>query len=186
MRRIILLMVTLLGLAGTAQADYFFDLKDFSGKLQKGRDALQLSGGGSWYKYTYTHDLILTPEAAAITSASLLLSHYGNSGNGELWLLYGENEERIGALSVSNASWNDQVFTIPAELYSGISGELWNLVLVLNESTPGTDNLWIDKSELYGTYSPVPVPAAGLLLGSGLIGGALLRKRKWGAGWTRR
>ena len=59
-------------------------------------------------------------------------------------------------------------------------GDPWSLNIDLKDTTGGTDKLQIDYSTLSGTYSttPVPVPGAAWLLGSGLMGLIGLGRRK--------
>ena len=155
------------------------------------RDGIELSGkdGGDYddivgdgkFTFTYLHEITFHPYAASIESATVTLSHLGNSNNnGEVWLFYGDTSTLIGTLSNStNANdWKDQDFTVSNELLTGISGESWSLMLKLEENTSGTDKLTIDKSVLHGSYSPVPIPGAIWLLTSSLLCVAGLRKRR--------
>lgn len=179
-----LLVVLGLFLAGTGNSHAsltFGDNIDFSGSKKDfdGRDYLELGGEGTLFTYSYTHNVTFIPPAASVTSAQVLLSHHNSSDNpGELWFLEESNRTRIGTLSESTGnSWVDQVFVLPASLYSLVNGGAWSLELVLNESSTGTDKLQIDQSVLSGTYVPTPIPAAVWLLGSGLAGLAGINRK---------
>ena len=153
----------------------FSDAHNFSGSGWDGvRDYYELSGkgeNGKTFEYSYEHNVNVIPPAASITSAQVILSHRGNSNNsGEVWFLEGGYKTQIGTLvnSTTGNNWVDQVFVLPAPLYSAINGGSWSLQLVLKENASGTDNLQIDQSVLSGTYVATPIPAAAWLLGSGL------------------
>ncbi len=170
------------GLGNAHAALSFVDSHNFSGSgTDGGRDYFKLSGSGSPFVFTYNHNVTFIHPAASITYAQVVLSHNGNSNNsGEVWILEGVNKTRIGNLdrSTMGNSWVEQAFVIPAPLYSTISGGSWSLQLVLNENTSGTDELKIDQSVLSGTYIPTPIPAAAWLLGSGLLGLVVIRKKQ--------
>lgn len=174
--RLLTILAIVLFAVGSANAYLVTDTNDFSGTMagpqDDERDALELVGKGDPYLYTISHDLTFDPEAKEITSATIVLSHYGNSGSdtGELWWLYGGSEISLGKLEESNGGWNDQLFTIAPAYYNGVTGDSWSLVLTLAETTSGTDRLWLDQSVLSVEYSAVPVPDTLLLFGSGLAG----------------
>ncbi|MBT8338780.1 MAG: PEP-CTERM sorting domain-containing protein [Desulfatitalea sp.] len=182
MRKAAFLLVFCISLTapGAANAYFFEDTVEWTGSVKKGRDAILLNGSGSPFEFDYSHDVSFNPPAAEITGAVMTLSHYGNSGsdNGRLWLLADSGNNLIGKLGDSNSDWVDQEFVVPANLLTLLSGESWSLELTLSETTNGTDRLWIDKSVLLGEYTPVPVPGAVLLLGSGMIGWMVSRKKK--------
>lgn len=79
MRQVLFLLGRFLCLTVTAQAESFHDSVDFSGDFQQGRDSLLLEGSGSLFEYSFTHHVTFDPASAEITSAALILSHYGNS-----------------------------------------------------------------------------------------------------------
>jgi len=190
MKRIVLTMMILglvAGVAGTCYATSFTDIVDFSGSGTDGtRTYFELSGSGSpEFVYPYSHEIDFAPPAQSINSATLTISHKGNSANsGEAWFITGTGPVFLGALANSTAggAWVDQAFDL-SNLLGSISGDTWTLELILHENTTGTDKLWIDKSVLTGDYTassssaPVPEPASMLLFGSGLLAYAGLRKR---------
>lgn len=165
----------------SVNAALFSDTVNFSGTgIYLGNDYLELPGSGQNYSFDYGQLVTFSPPAAAITSAEISLTHHNNSDNpGELWFLCGNNCFQLGELTSSTGEgWVTQVFAIPPSLYSAVQGGIWSLQLTLNETTSGTDKLWIDKSVLSGTYAPVPIPPVSYLLGSSLAGLSFFR-RKW-------
>lgn len=161
-------------IAGTGRichAVYFTDTVDFylTG-TDDGRTYEEIGIVSSFFEFPYTHVIDFDPAALSITSATLTLTHKGNSANsGEAWLIYGGGNFLLGEL-MNSSIWLDQEFVLPANLLSTISGDTWTLAIKLNETTTGMDKLWIDKSVVNGDYAPVAIPSALLLFGSGLLG----------------
>jgi hypothetical protein len=130
--------------------------------------------------FIYTHSLSLSPLAANLDSASLSIK-YSRANTGEQWSvvsLYAAPELKIGDLQIrSNQGFSIQQFTLSNYILKQIQDAGWKLTIELREGTPGADNLKISESVFSGTYSPVPVPPAVWLLGSGLIGLIAIRRR---------
>jgi hypothetical protein len=130
--------------------------------------------------FVYTHTLSLNPLAASLDSATLSI-RYSRANAGEqwsVWSLYLAPELYIGDLKTqNNQGFSTQQFPLSSDILKQIQNAGWKLTIELREGTTGADNLKISESILSGTYSPVPVPPAVWLLGSGLIGLIALRRR---------
>ena len=123
---------------GIANAAFFNDTIDWNSEEIKERDGLELNGQGDPYQFNYSHDVTFIPPAAEITSASLTLSHYNNSGSdtGELWLLFDGSMTQLGQLVDGYRSFcqafEDQIVKLP--LFSQFHGRL-NTISRITSST---------------------------------------------------
>jgi hypothetical protein len=195
MKKVLLLFCFVLLGSVTAGADavYFESAhQDWNGIIMKDVNCTSLSGkegasddsilGDGLYTYSYNLTVSFNPSADEINSAILHLTHYGNIGNGSLWIIKdGVKLTDIGVLSDSNTTWLTQDFVLSSSLYSLIQGSTWTLGLTLAEGSKGMDKIYIDQSWLTGTYTPAPtaapLPASIFLLAPGVLGLIGLKKK---------
>jgi hypothetical protein len=195
MKKVLLLFCFVLLATVSAKADTvnFESIhQDWNGTIMKDVNCAMLAGkegeagdsiiGDGLYTYSYNLTVSFNPPADKINSAILHLTHYGNVGNGSLWIIKdGVKLTDIGVLGDSNSTWLTQDFVLSSSLYSLIQGSTWTLGLTLAEGTNGTDKIYIDQSWLTGTYTPAPtaapIPASIFLLAPGVLGLIGLKKK---------
>ena len=109
----------------------------------------------------------------------------GNGTKKEIYFISNSGtSSQIGELTgVDNALWQFKTFDL-TNYIATVSGASWSIGFKFDETTQGTDKFYLDKSTLFGEYTPVsngggydredipsvPEPSTVVLLGSGLLG----------------
>ncbi len=171
--------------AGGAQAASYTSVVDFAGDQNRNSVITWRTvsdNNTNWYVGSYDHQVGFAPPAARVDTANLALTyrHVAVNPTAELWWIHGGSTfKKIGQLIGANGNdWTTSEWALPSDLYTNVTGSTWTLGLAFREYTQGQDSFQLDKSVLSGEYTPVPLPGAALLLGSGLAGLALVGRRR--------
>jgi hypothetical protein len=209
--KIALISVLIWASASAASALPFSDTIDFTGDtftadgitkdgifLNDTPNTLDPGDPGYIFAYTYTHDLLFSPEAASVENAYLDVTFTGNRDSFvEAWFIYDLgylddtqdtviNFKRLslgcfGGLQLTvtqDYDWATQTFDL-TDLVADVSGSSWSIAFSIDENTPGAnEQMFLAESTLYGTYEPVPEPGTMLLFGTGIAGLLGISRRK--------
>lgn len=188
----------ILYMAGIANATPYADIVDFSASGTYLGQTYSLvsdsNGNASSYFGEYIHIVDFDPVAASVESASLTI-YYANanettgpSSNPTKKEIYFISDSglisQLGELTgvYDSPAWQFKTFDLSSYI-AAVSGASWSIGFKFNETTNATDTFYLDKSTLFGEYTPasnggddredipsVPEPSTVILLGSGLLG----------------
>ena len=119
--------ILVLGLAVTnASALHFSNTITWDDDFFFNGNLIDDSSLGDPYPFTFDHTVTFDPEAASVDSASLSITHTGNSADtSEAWFLTDSGDIKIGDLGNSTSGWVEQSFSLDDSILSGVSGATW-------------------------------------------------------------
>ena len=178
------IVMLVFGFAGTSYALSYISLV---GDKDEAASAVSEPGNMdvySWYDddFYWTHSFTPAPPAVSINWATLTIKAYDvDYALGERDHIYAGQSTTgtsIGYLQGPDRDWFKTVFTLPNSLYPDIMDGSFDVSIDIDETHNYEEwAVTVDWSKLEVDYNPVPEPITMLLLGTGLLGLGILRKR---------
>lgn len=176
----IVVISAVLGWLAAAEAETFSDVVDFpnlgNSKDDSGSSFVMVQG-------MLEYDHLLDFKYKSIDTASLAIRASNPGLQNELWVVNADQELLVGGLGTSN-DWVTYTFTLDNTVRGLLASDAKLVIKVSDSVSGGSNNLKLSWSEISGTYTPVPnttpvpIPSAVLLLGSGLAGLGIFGRRK--------